>query len=368
VNLRASMWALAALSMLGSATAQAHTGGSSFMSISQISDSRFQLQVDIDLRDVSQAVLLDRNGDASLTWGEVLQGRAGIEALLALRTAFSAGGQPCRIQQQDDWLLAAHGEGDFLRVKQQLDCSSSHLAIDDSRWFAVDPLHRSLLEYRPMGAAPSTAILTADTPGWQAGIGRAATVRRFAVQGMHHLFTGYDHLAFLGVLLVGLWRRGRDGSRLAPRAVLGAALRVITAFTVAHSLTLALAAMNILRVPSGPVEATIAASVVVAALLNLSRRGVGHGWKIAFAFGLVHGLGFASALAELVGRVDFLGLAAFNVGIELAQLVIAAAVLPLLWWLFRRQAGERLGIPVASLAIAALAAVWLFQRLQVMGL
>jgi HupE / UreJ protein len=348
--------------------AEAHTGGSSFMSIEQLSALQFRMQVDMDLRDISQAVLLDTNGDAMLTWGEVLQGRSGIEALLAMRTAFSSGGQPCRIQSQESLRLAAHGEGDFLRITQSLTCANADLAIDDSRWFAVDPLHRSLLEYHALDAAPSTAIMTADTPRWQAGSGRSATVRRFAVQGMHHLFTGYDHLAFLGVLLVGLWRRGRDGTRLAPRAVLGAALRVITAFTLAHSLTLALAAMNILRVPAGPVEATIAASVVLAAVLNLPRRGVGHGWKIAFAFGLVHGLGFASALAELAGRVDFLGLAAFNVGIELAQLSIAAAVLPLLWWLFRRPAGERLGIPVASLAIAALASVWLFQRLQGMGL
>jgi hypothetical protein len=103
---------------------------------------------------------------------------------------------------------------------------------------------------------------------------------------------------------------------------------------------------------------------MIAALLNLSRGAATHGWKLAFAFGLVHGLGFAGALAELAsGRIDLFALAAFNVGIETAQVVIAAAAVPLIWWLFRGLRSERVGLPLTSVAVACVAAVWVGSRL-----
>jgi hypothetical protein len=182
---------------------------------------------------------------------------------------------------------------------------------------------------------------------------------------MRHLVTGYDHLAFLGVLLLALARRRRSGESSSLLSMLRRAFVVITAFTLAHSLTLALAATGYVRLPSQPVEVTIAASVVIAALLNISRGAAQHGWKLAFAFGLVHGLGFAGALAELAsGRIDLLALAAFNIGIEVAQIAIAAAAVPLIWWIFRDLRSERLGVPLTSLSVACMAAVWVASRLM----
>jgi hypothetical protein len=104
--------------------------------------------------------------------------------------------------------------------------------------------------------------------------------------------------------------------------------------------------------------------VMIAALLNISRGAAEHGWKLAFAFGLVHGLGFAGALAELSsGRIDLLALAAFNIGIETAQIAIAVAAVPLIWWLFRGLRSERFGLPAASVSVACMAAVWVGSRL-----
>jgi hypothetical protein len=189
---------------------------------------------------------------------------------------------------------------------------------------------------------------------------------RFLVEGMHHLVTGYDHLAFLGVLLLALARRRRSGESSSLPQMLKRAFAVITAFTIAHSLTLGLAATGHIRLPSQPVEVAIALSVMIAALLNLSRGASQHGWKLAFAFGLVHGLGFAGALAELAsGRIDLFALAAFNVGIETAQIAIAAASVPLIWLLFRGLRSERVGVPLASLSVACVAAVWVGSRLGV---
>ncbi len=187
-----------------------------------------------------------------------------------------------------------------------------------------------------------------------------------ALPGRRHaaLITGYDHLAFLGVLLLALARRPRSGESSTLPQMLKRAFAVITAFTLAHSLTLALAATGYVRLPSQPVEVAIALSVMIAALLNISRGAAAHGWKLAFAFGLVHGLGFAGALAELAsGRIDLLALAAFNVGIETAQVAIAAAAVPLIWWLFRGLRSERVGVPLASVSVACVAAVWVGSRL-----
>ena len=112
-------------------------------------------------------------------------------------------------------------------------------------------------------------------------------------------------------------------------------------------------------------EIAIAVSVLCAALLNLRRQGTRHGWQLAFGFGLVHGLGFAGALAELAGtQLDWLALAAFNLGIELAQVVIAALALPLLWWSFRNARIERMAMPLLTGSIAGLAAVWVVTRLE----
>jgi hypothetical protein len=128
---------------------------------------------------------------------------------------------------------------------------------------------------------------------------------------------------------------------------------------------LLLAATGRLSLPSQPVEVAIAASVVVAACLNLSRAAGRHGWLLAFAFGLVHGLGFAGALAELASeRIDLLALAAFNIGIELAQVGCAVLAVPLMWWIFRNARCERVLLPLASLCVAAVALSWVVTRLN----
>jgi hypothetical protein len=166
----------------------------------------------------------------------------------------------------------------------------------------------------------------------------------------------------LAVLLLALGRRQIDAAP-SLAAMLRRAFAVITAFTLAHSCTLLLAATGYLVLPSKPVEIIIAASVMIAALLNLWRHAGAHGWKLAFGFGLVHGLGFAGALAELASeKIDLLALGAFNLGIETAQLAIAGATVPLIWWLFRSARIERVGLPIASIAVAGIAAFWVVSR------
>ncbi len=178
--------------------------------------------------------------------------------------------------------------------------------------------------------------------------------------GLHHIITGYDHLLFLfGLLLV--CHRMRS------------ALLLITAFTVAHSLTLALSVFGLVDLPGRLVEAVIAASILYVGLENLIRRGAESRWRVllCFSFGLVHGLGFAGVLHEMgiaqTGAAAAVPLLAFNAGVEAGQLGIAALLLPLLWALRRRPAFLRMGVPVLSLLVAGAGAWWLLERVFSQG-
>ena len=185
----------------------------------------------------------------------------------------------------------------------------------------------------------------------------AMQAARFVRLGVEHIFTGFDHIAFLLGLL------------LAARA-LGDVIRVVTGFTVAHALTLALATTGVVAPPSSIVEPLIAASVLYIAVENLLewRRGAQHPgrrWRIAFGFGLVHGFGFAGALRELQlpGGALALALVSFNVGVELGQAAIVALAFPLLALLRRLPRFVRAGLPAGSVGVGAAGLVWLFQRI-----
>jgi hypothetical protein len=158
-------------------------------------------------------------------------------------------------------------------------------------------------------------------------------------------------------------RRDADDPRVL-RTVMVESLKVVTAFTVAHSITLTLAAFGVVTFGSKGIEASIAATVTVTALSGLWRPTRWHGWPLAFAFGLVHGLGFAGALAELIrGETTAVGIGSFNLGIELAQIGVALALVPVLYLLARQRAFDRVVAPVMSAFVGAVAVVWLIERL-----
>ncbi|HEX2861504.1 MAG TPA: HupE/UreJ family protein [Lacunisphaera sp.] len=177
----------------------------------------------------------------------------------------------------------------------------------------------------------------------------------FLKLGVEHIWTGYDHLLFLfGLLLV--CRSFRS------------VVIVITCFTLAHSLTLALATLEVVSLPSRFVEAVIAASIVFVGLENLWRRGgepKGR-WILTFVFGLVHGFGFASVLRDLgVGATGgglLLPLFTFNLGVELGQVAVAAVVLPLFWQLRKNEQFARIAPPVLSALVALAGLYWLLER------
>lgn len=364
----AARWAFGfVLLMLAAGSAGAHTFAMSFVSIDSATDSSVSASFDVAIRDLHHLLNLDRDGNAEITWGELTAASNAIEALVLSRTQLSTARGACTLGGRDAMALAEHGDGLYAHLSLQLECANAaaSLRIDASRWFEVDPDHSSLLEFTAANGSRTQTLLNSAAPHWRVTESTFARARRFLHEGMAHLVTGYDHLAFLSVLLLALVRRRPSQPPAALPALLRRAFIVITAFTLAHSLTLLLAATGRLSLPSQPVEVAIAASVVIAACLNLSRRAGQHGWALAFGFGLVHGLGFAGALAELASeRIDLLMLAAFNIGIELAQVACALLAVPVMWLVFRNARCERIMLPAASLAVATVAASWVVARLQ----
>jgi hydrogenase/urease accessory protein HupE len=186
-----------------------------------------------------------------------------------------------------------------------------------------------------------------------------SVMQRYTVTGIEHIFLGYDHIAFL--IAIVLWAR-----RLLP------VIKIVTAFTIAHSITLSLAALQIVVIPSTIVEPAIAASIVFVAVENFFSRDIDGRWKVTFAFGLIHGFGFASALQEfgLPANAVVPALAAFNIGVEIGQVAIVSIVVPVLVLLDRIFASDR-AKPVRAAAlvytlsalITALGSYWLLTRI-----
>jgi hydrogenase/urease accessory protein HupE len=179
------------------------------------------------------------------------------------------------------------------------------------------------------------------------------TFKEFLILGVEHIVTGYDHLVFLlGLLIVG-------GS-------FRAAVKVITSFTVAHSLTLALATLDLIRIPSKIVEPLIAVSIMYVGIENLFRRDLDKRWLLAFGFGLIHGCGFATVLKDLGVGAQGSGVAmplfSFNLGVEVGQVVIATIVLPCIWKLKERPSFQPRYVPACSVLIALAGAYWFVER------
>ena len=204
-----------------------------------------------------------------------------------------------------------------------------------------------------LDASNTTVTLSAPAPSL------FSTMQRYLVTGIEHIFLGYDHIAFLvGVVL---WAR-----RIVP------VIKIVTAFTIAHSITLSLAALNIVVIPSIVVEPAIAASIVFVAMENFFSRDIDDRWRVTFVFGLIHGFGFAGALREvgLPANAVVTALAAFNVGVEIGQVAIVAIVVPTLIALDRLMATDR-AKPVRatslvyglSALISLLGSYWFFTRM-----
>lgn len=349
--------------------AGAHKPSDSYLGLDWQSD-RIQGRWDIALRDLDAAIGLDGNGDGQITWGEVRVRHADIAAHALARLSVAADGQPCRAQAGEQ-LVDEHTDGAYTVLPFTLDCpaGSRVLELRYTLFSDIDPSHRGLLRLTE-ASGTRTAVLDPNSPAQRferAAGGAGNTFVQFLREGVWHIWIGFDHILFLLSLLlpaVLVWvsPRWQPAPRL--RDALVDVAKIVTAFTVAHSITLTLATLGVVSLPSALVESAIAVSVVLAALNNIFPLFQRRRWLVAFGFGLVHGFGFATVLGELQlpQQALMLALLAFNVGVELGQLAIVCVFLPLAFGL-RATAFYRLAVLQAgSWAIAGLAAVWFVER------
>ena len=357
--------------LLAAGAALAHKSSDSYLAV-QVQGDQVSVQWDIALRDIQFAIGLDANGDDQITWGELRQKERELQAWAGSRLSLQRGGS-CTLGQAS-LQVDEHTDGGYAVLAWRGRCPQQHgaFSLQYSLLFDLDAQHRGLLKLDLDGATHSAVL------GPQSGVmqfAEATTVGaqflQYLWQGVWHIWIGFDHILFLLALLLPavLLRRRRGGQGDGVRGVSRfkdasmSVLAVVTAFTLAHSITLSLAALQIISLPSRLVESAIAASVVFAAANNLVPMVQGR-WLMAFFFGLIHGFGFASVLTELGLPTGALAvsLVGFNLGVELGQLAIVVVFLPLAFVLRHTpfyQRGVLLGGSWAALLVAL---AWFVER------
>lgn len=368
-------WLLLLAALVLPLAALAHKPSDSYLTMRAAEgDSAVAVRWDIALRDLDYVLALDRDGDGALTWGEVRQRADDITRYATSRLELRGGKEPCEWSTAGPMMLERHSDGTYAVLALSADCPgfAAGLQARYSLLFDVDPSHRGLVQWIAPGEQGSQALIFGVESAQQAlrmqPPGPWQTLKQYVADGVWHIWIGFDHVLFLLALLLPsvlvLRRHGQWESAPGLRAAAGDVVKVVTAFTVAHSITLSLAALEVVSLPSRLVESAIAASVVLAALNNLRAAAASRRWVMAFAFGLIHGFGFASVLADLglPRSALVLALVGFNVGVELGQLAIVAVFLPVAFAL-RHTLFYRFGVvKVGSILVALLAAWWFVQR------
>jgi hypothetical protein len=326
-------------------------------------------QWDIALRDIDFALGLDRDGNAEITWGELRARQKDLSAWALSRLEIARGGD-CPLEvtnlQVDD-----HTDGGYavLHIAGKCPAASGDLGLQYRLLFELDNLHRGLLRLNLDGVTHTT-VLSPTSGLVQFSAEKVSHWKQFTKyleEGIWHIWIGFDHILFLlslllpAVLIVKMKRwQGVESFGVASREVLW----VVTSFTAAHSITLSLAALGLVSLPSRLVESAIALSVVFAAANNIWPLVSHRRWLVAFGFGLIHGFGFASVLAELGLPADalVLSLLGFNAGVEVGQMAIVAAFLPVAFLLRNTQFYLRGVFLVGSWLTMLVALVWFVER------
>jgi hydrogenase/urease accessory protein HupE len=324
--------------------------------------SGLEATVTLAVKDAAQFVDLDDDHDGIVTQAEFGRGQAELEAIAAAQLLVSLDGRSARP-------VSVHSRLDENKnVEIYLIFRVAHFStveIQSKLLASLPPGHRQYLRIQDSSGRSITEGLLSATADQATALIAAANVKAdgretidsfvdFLVLGLKHILTGYDHLLFLLGLLV------------VTRSFVSS-LKIITCFTLAHSITLAVTTLSRVEISSRMVEPLIAASIVYVGVENLLRGddSKGRHW-LTFGFGLIHGFGFASVLCEMgigsrPGGVA-LPLFSFNLGVEFGQMMIAALALPIIWKLWSRPTFSVRFAPACSAIVALLGSVWFVQR------
>jgi hydrogenase/urease accessory protein HupE len=351
-------------SLLSLEKAMAHDPGLSSL-IVRPRPNMLRATLTLAVRDAALLTELDEDHDGIVTKVEFARRRLELEAAVATQLVVALGGKVAKaesIRSSLDGNNNVEVDLDFhaavfssVAIQSKLIAS---LPIGHRQYFQVQNSAGETVLQRLLSAATDRA--TAQMPHASASHAALETVNSFAnflSLGVKHILTGYDHLLFLfGLLVVA---RGFVCS-----------LSIITSFTIAHSITLAVATLHVVKIPNRIVEPLIAASIIFVGVDNLLRSAIPKGRRmVAFGFGLIHGFGFASVLREAgIGSSSggiVLPLFSFNLGVELGQITIAAAVLPIIWKLRENPIFIARWAPACSAAVVLFGSFWFVERVWI---
>jgi hypothetical protein len=340
----------------------------------ELSDSFIDLSIEneqltghwlISVRDLELAVGVDQNRDTRVTWGELQQRRAAIQAYALARLHLDRGNTEC-VLQAGEMQLEQRNTGVFVHLPQSGQCDAGgELVINYDLLFDLDASHRGILNLSYNNTShlrlfsPAQPVHRLDAAGSSSTL---ANLWTFLIEGIWHIWIGLDHILFLCALIIPIMLGRQAQANRSP--VFIDILKIVTAFTVAHSITLILATLQIVVLPARLVESVIALSVAITGLNIIFPMFRGHSWPVAFGFGLIHGFGFAGVLGDLALPTElFIGsLLSFNVGVEIGQLVIVALLVPVLWLLDQSAFTRRSAMLGSGVVITGFGVLWLAER------
>ena len=268
-------------------------------------------------------------------------------------------------------LIDQHTDGAYAVLKFTAYCKKtvSNLSLAYTLFSELDPSHRGLLRLE-VKSLTKTAVFGPDNALQSFALANAShfsEFKEYLVEGIWHIWKGYDHILFLlSLLLPAVLVRTSKGWQPSEnfKPTIIEVLKVVTAFTVAHSITLTLATLHVVSLPSRWVEAAIAFSVILAALNNVFPVVLKYRWLVAFSFGLIHGFGFAAVLADLglQGITLVLALIGFNLGVEIGQIGILSVYIPISYAIRNTRFYKYIVFYIGSILIVCIAGAWLAER------
>lgn len=346
----------------------AHKASDAYLQLRSDADG-LRLRVDVALRDLDAAIELDADGDGKIRWSEVRSAWPAIESYVMSGVQIDG----CVLRPLGR-ALERRSDGAYAALSLGSDCRLAanpvlryHLMRD------VDATHRGLMRLERAGVPSRLVVLDPGAELAQAPGPAAASTPTFVAEGMRHILGGYDHVLFLLCLLLPAVMRRAPVPRGTPtrwqpvaglKQALMPVLGIVSTFTVAHSITLGLAATQRVSLSPSLIEPAIALTIVLAAVDNLrpifgTRRGA-----VTFLFGLIHGFGFAGVLGELdLAPSQFAwALLQFNLGLELGQLLVVLLALGGLFALRESPRYPVLAIRGGSMAAIVVGALWFIER------
>ena len=365
-----------------SSDARAHATGESYVWLN-VGENELHGQFQLRLEDLRTKLGIDMPEDPEAARQRVAETAPQVWEYIRAKFSLSAAGEEIPWEAVRTDLLEAEGLGHFARYYYQTPDMAvpDVLTVRNEIFLEEDRFHRALLlietnaktgeqyasEFTVQIFSPTNTVQELDLTAVEAIL----RPWDFVWQGMLHIWIGIDHVLFLltlllpAVLIYQASATGKQWSRLPHfRSALWNLVKIVTVFTIAHSITLTLAALDLVRLPSRFVESVIALSIIVVALNNILPRFRINTLAIIFFFGLFHGLGFASVMGDLPFRMtDMVKVVlAFNIGVELGQVAIVAAAMPFLYWLAKYDFYPRWILMGGSAVIGILAAYWLVER------